>query len=108
MSGTDPVSIIKDNEVIKIPVDQIKIDETNPNEMTEEQMKALKYSMDKFGYLYPVIVDQENVLADGEHRLRIFQQIGMKEIPCIKLNLTDTERRVLRQQMNKLHGKSDP
>lgn len=107
-SVPDAVSIIKDNPVIKINVNDIKMDNTNPNEMTDEQMNALKFSMTKFGYLYPIIVDQNNLLADGEHRLKVFLEHGKTEIPSIRLNMTDTERRVLRQQMNKLHGRSDP
>lgn len=76
--------------------------------MTEEQMKGLRRSIQKFGYLTPVVIDQDNKIADGEHRAITYKEMGYTEIPAIKMRLeTDADRRQLRQVLNKLHGSHD-
>jgi site-specific DNA-methyltransferase (adenine-specific) len=64
--------------------------------------------MRKFGYLTPVVVDLHNKIADGEHRAIIYKELGLSEIPAIRMKLeTDADRRELRQVLNKLHGSHD-
>jgi len=71
-------------------------------------MSALHKSMEKFGYLTPIVIDQNNMIADGEHRALVYKQHGLEEIPAFKINLkTDADRRMLRQVMNKLRGEHD-
>jgi DNA modification methylase len=99
---------LEEHQLLKIKLDSLKFDQTNPNELTEEQMEGLRKSMKKFGYLTPIIVDQNNMIADGEHRALIYKEFGFTEIPGFKVNLKDDiERRMLRQVMNKLHGEHD-
>jgi ParB-like chromosome segregation protein Spo0J len=44
----------------------------NPNELTDQQMHALCVSMEKFGFLHPIIVDKNtNLISDGHHRVLI-------------------------------------
>ena len=44
-------------------------------------MKALRLSMERFGYLTPIVVDQNNLIADGEHRALIYKEFGLKKFP---------------------------
>ena len=98
-------NIIKEHSIIKLKISDLVFDDTNPNMMTEEQMKGLKKSMQRFGYLIPIVVDMKNKIADGEHRAIIYKELGLKTIPAIKMKLeTDADRRELRQVMNKLKG----
>lgn len=76
--------------------------------MSKEQMESLNTSFSKFGYLQPIIIDQDNNLCDGEHRLKVFIDNGYSEIPAYVVTLeNDNERRLLRQTMNKLRGTHD-
>lgn len=76
--------------------------------MTDKQMHGLRASMQKFGYLTPVVVDMHNKIADGEHRAIIYKEMGYTEIPAIRMKLeTEADRRSLRQVLNKLHGTHD-
>src|SRR5215831_1887097 len=96
------------HELIDVPIDDIKLDPTNPNQMTQKQMQGLKQSMERWGYLTPVIIDQNNQICDGEHRYLVYKQLGYDVIPAFKLNLeNDSERLLIRQVMNKLHGEHD-
>lgn len=89
-----------------IQVSKIKTDNSNPNQMTKETMERLKKSMEKFGNLHPIVVDKKTMLiADGEHRLQVYKEMGLKEIPAIlKTFSSDEERRAYRQAANKLRG----
>lgn len=105
MSNKQPV---QEHQVTKLNVAELVFDTSNPNVMSNEQMTALRKSMQKFGYLTPVIIDQHNNIADGEHRALVYKEMGITEIPVIRLKLeTDSDRKQLRQVMNKLHGEHD-
>ena len=72
-------------------------------------MHGLRRSMERFGYLTPIVVDQDYNIADDEHRVIIYKEFGLKEIPAYVIPLADdTERRMLRQTMNKLRGQHQP
>ncbi len=98
------MSELKVNEVSMVEVEKVKLDQTNPNILTPEQMQGVRESFRRFGYLDPIVIDQNDMIADGEHRLAIYKEFDRKEIPCYRLELTDVERRLLRQTKNKLHG----
>jgi len=90
-----------------IEINKVKVDLDNPNKMTEAQFTALKKTMEKYGYLVPIIVDKNFKIADGEHRYLAYKELGMKEIPAYVLDIKDPDRRMLRQVMNKLRGYHD-
>ncbi len=95
------------HKLVQIPVEEIKLDKTNPNQMSAKSMDALKKVMEKYGFLAPIIVDQDNRMIDGEHRLRVMKDEGMKTVPAYKLEVGKIDAKMLRQIMNKLHGEHD-
>ena len=100
--------MIVEPDLIKLKISDLIFDNTNPNQMTQDQMKGLRKSMQRFGYLTPIIVDKDNKIADGEHRALIYKEFGLKEIPAYRVEFQDdAERRLLRQTMNKLRGQHD-
>lgn len=109
MTTAEEQTAIKEYPLQQVDVDSLQFDETNPNQLSNEQITGLRKSMQRFGYLVPIIIDENtNKIADGEHRALIYKQMGYKQIPAYKLNLKDdVERRILRQVMNKLRGEHD-
>lgn len=107
-------SKIKNKRITEYPLKNIAIselvfDKTNPNQLTQEQMHGLHRSMERFGYLTPIVVDEDYNIADGEHRALIYKEFGLKKIPAYIIPLKDDmERRLLRQTMNKLRGQHEP
>jgi len=105
MSKTKTDINIKDYPIIELEVDQIKKDPSNPNVMSLEQMNGLEKSMINFGRLKHIVVDQDNVLIDGEHRLEVEKAIGTTKVNVIQVNVKDEiERKIIRETLNKLHG----
>jgi len=98
------------NKIVKetvVSIDDLKTDGNNPNHMTKYQFEALKKKIMKEGFTTPVIVDQDLMIADGEHRWKAAKELGYNTIPVKKLRLTTGERLMLRQTYNKLHGTHD-
>ena len=100
--------MVKFFEVKKVKISDIKLDSSNPNEVSDLKMQGLKEAVKNFGFLEPVVIDQDNLMIDGEHRLKILKEMGEKEIPVIKINVKDIDRKIIRQTMNKLRGVHDP
>jgi len=97
---------IKELESVAIDINKIKLDETNPNFMTEKEYNGLKKSMEKWGFLAPIVVSKDLVIADGEHRLKVYKEYGKKTIKAYIIDFkSDAERRLFRQMANKLRGK---
>tara|TARA_R110000824_G_scaffold93695_3_gene226534 strand:- start:1872 stop:2474 length:603 start_codon:yes stop_codon:yes gene_type:complete len=99
--------MVLEHKLQKINVEEIKFDKTNPNEMSDEQMRALKMGMEKYGYLVPVILNENMQILDGEHRLKVYQELGQKTIPAYVIKTDKVGGKILRQVMNKLRGEHD-
>lgn len=95
-------------KIVELPVDKIVPDPDNPNQMNEEQMKGLRQSFEEFGFLHPIIVDEDYMLCDGFHRLQVYKEFKQKTIPGYVFHFETPEKRMLlRQIMNKLKGRHD-
>jgi len=91
-----------------VPVDELETDGDNPNEMTDEQFGLLVDRMRQNGWLGgPVITNTDGLLADGEHRWRAAQEVGLSEVPVKQYDIDDATRRLWRQELNKIHGEHD-
>lgn len=83
---------------------KLKTDQQNPNSMNAKQKEALKKNIQKFGWNMPIITDMNYLIADGEQKLIVAKELGLNKVPVLRKDLTDTERRIIRQSMNKLRG----
>jgi DNA modification methylase len=91
-----------------VAVDELHTDGDNPNEMTDEQFGLLCDRMAENGWLGgPVVTDTDGLIADGEHRWRAAQEIGLSDVPVKQYAIDDATRRLWRQELNKIHGEHD-
>ncbi len=107
------MSSVVEHKLVTVAIDKIKFDDNNPNEMSDEQMAALGATLEKFGNLAPVILSEpskkgEYTVIDGEHRVRVYIDKGIKKIPAHVINASRIDKKILRQVMNKLRGQHDP
>ncbi len=89
-------------------LDNIREDPSNPNKMTEQQIKALANSMTKYGLIVPIIINQDNIIIDGHQRKIAAERLGLKKHPTIKINTNEFDQKLLKQILNKLKGSHDP
>jgi len=92
-----------------LSIDELDTDGENPNEMTDSQFGLLCERMEDNGWLSgPIITDVNGLIADGEHRYRAAQEIGLSEVPVRQFDIDDSTRRLWRQELNKIAGEHDP
>ena len=90
-----------------VDVDRLQVDNDNPNLMSARQFTALKKSIQRWGFIVPIITNRDLLIADGEHRLRAAKDMGMKQVSVVRLPVDDVDRRMIRQVMNKIRGEHD-
>jgi len=101
--------IIETPAIEQIPLSKIKYDKSNPNVMTDDQLKGLKKVFTTFKRnVAPIIVNAKYKIIDGEHRVKVYHQLEQDTIPGFVIDLKDaTDEKMLRQVMNKLRGEHD-
>jgi ParB-like chromosome segregation protein Spo0J len=80
-------------------------DQNNPNVTTIKQQEQIWTSLQKYGWTYPILTNKNGMLVDGEQRTEICKQHGEFLAPVLRLPVTEVDRRMLRQILNKLRGK---
>ena len=83
----------------------LQSDQNNPNVTTIRQQEQIWNSLQKYGWTYPILTNRDGVLVDGEQRTEICKQHNEFFAPVLRLPVTDLDRRMLRQILNKLKGK---
>src|SRR3989304_4527833 len=83
----------------------LSADQNNPNRTTVKQQEQIWRSLQKYGWAYPIITNKDGTYADGEQRAEICKQHGEFFAPVLHLPVSDVDRRMLRQILNKLKGK---
>jgi len=77
--------------------DELHVDGDNPNEMQDHTFGLLCDRMRDNGWLGgPIITDTDGLIADGEHRWRAAQEIGLAEVPVKQYAIDDATRRAER------------
>lgn len=77
-----------------IPIEDIKPYEKNAKIHTEEQIEQIKKSIKEFGMNDPIGIWRDNIIIEGHGRLMACKELGMEEVPVIRLDdLTDEQRR---------------
>jgi hypothetical protein len=80
-------------------------DQNNPNVTTLRQQEQIWLRLRKYGWAYPIITNKDGNFADGETRAEVCRKHGEFFAPVLRLPVSDVDRRMLRQILNKLKGK---
>ena len=86
-----------------IPIGDIKPYKNNAKLHPKDQIAQIKKSIKEFGFDDPIAVWKDNIIIEGHGRLLAAQELGIKEIPIIRLDgLTDEQRRAYTLVHNQL------
>lgn len=95
----------------RVLIDFVKPNPWNPNMQSEKMFAKQKASIDRFGYLQPILVRQVGEMyeiLDGEHRWRACKEEGYTEIDIENMGtIPDEDAKLLTVLMNNLKGKDD-
>lgn len=93
---------------MRIPISKIKV---NPGrrEVNLEDVRELARSIRDLGLLHPIIIDKQNILIAGLHRLEAVKLLGWTEIECtvsslegLKAELAEIDENVVRSDLSAL------
>ena len=91
-----------DLKIEYVPIDSIKPYSKNAKTHPQEQIEQIKSSIKEFGFKDAVAVWKNEVMS-GNGRLQAAKELGMTEIPIVRLDdLTDEQRRAYALVHNKL------
>ncbi len=90
-----------------VDINSIKPYKNNAKLHPEEQIEQIKKSIEQFGMDDPIGIWKDEIV-EGHGRLIACKELGMKEVPIIRLDhLTDEERKAYTLAHNKLTINSD-
>ena len=86
-----------------VPTDQVVPYELNARTHPDLQQNQITSSIKQFGFINPIVVDEDNVIVAGHGRYLAAKKLGLKFIPIIRVaHLTKDEVRAYRLADNKI------
>lgn len=75
----------------------------NPRKHGDKQLRKIAASIERFGFLVPLIVDDVNTIVAGHARWRAAGLIGIDEVPVIRVKfMSDADKRAFALAENRL------
>ena len=100
-----------EHKIINRDIESLIFAEYNPRQLTKDQYKHLKDSIDRFGLVDPIIVNKnkkrKNIIIGGHQRVKVAKDMNIKEVPVIELDLTYDRERELNVRLNANTGEWD-
>ena len=91
-----------------VDVELLNANDYNPNVVFNDEMKLLKFSIIKNGWIQPILVTQDYTIIDGFHRATIAKTdksvtINGK-VPVVMMEMSEPERMMLTIRINRAKG----
>jgi DNA modification methylase len=94
-----------------LPVDKLVPADYNPRKDLkpgDPEYEKLKRSLSEFGYVEPVIWNQNTGHVVGGHqRLKVLMDTGVTEVECVVVEMTEEKEKALNVALNKISGEWD-
>lgn len=98
-------------QTVDLPIDSLREAPWNPNQMDGAMLERLRRSIQRFGFLVPLVVrrlpDGTYEVIGGAQRLKVAREMGFRTVPCVVVDADDAHARLLAQALNHLHGEDD-
>lgn len=91
----------------EVSIAKLREYENNPRN-NDLAVEKVKYSIERFGFLFPVVVDMNYTIVAGHTRVRACRELGIQSVPCIIADeLTEDQINLFRLVDNKTSEYSD-
>lgn len=94
-------------EIVYKKAGEIKESAYNPREITDSEFEKLKQSLSEFGFVEPIVINNDNEIIGGHMRLKAGLAIGMTDFPCIVIDVTGDKAKLLNLALNRISGRWD-
>jgi hypothetical protein len=91
----------------RVTISDLKLDPSNPRVHSEHQIRRLARSIEAFGFVQPVLIDETRQVVAGHGRIEAAKLLGLRDVPtiCIR-HLSETQLRALVIADNRLAEQS--
>lgn len=94
--------MIKKSDIKEVSIDSVKPYENNPRE-NDDAVEGVVNSIKEFGFISPIIVDDDNIILAGHTRLKAAQQMDLKTVPVVIVSgMTEAQKHAYRIADNKV------
>jgi DNA modification methylase len=77
-----------------LPIKDLRRYQNNPRLHPKSQINKLAQTISEFGFLIPVLIDNQNKVLAGHARLEAADKLALSCVPCIRAgHLTETQKR---------------
>lgn len=77
-----------------LPIKALKPYDKNTRKHQKKDVDNIARSIERYGMNDPIGIWKDNIIVEGHDRLLACKQLGMTEVPCVRLDhLTDEQRR---------------
>ena len=83
-------------KVVTVEIDSLKPAHYNPRQISREELDKLSKSIKQFGFVDPALVRKaDNMIVGGHQRIKAAQELGLKEVPVIYLDISENDAKLL-------------
>ena len=79
----------------------------NPRTIAADMLAKLKKGIAQYGLVEPLVINRDGTVIGGHQRLKAAQELGLTEVPCVRLDLDPQSEKALNLALNKLSGEWD-
>lgn len=91
------------SQIQNLPIGKLRPNPLNVRTHPKKQIQALARAIDEFGFVIPIVVDENLVIQAGHARHEAGKTLGLRTVPVIVLSgLSDAKRRAFLLADNKL------
>ena len=73
----------------------------------DAEFERLRSSIEKFGYVDPVIINKDGTVIGGHQRLKVLGLLGYEDVDCAVVDLSKDDEKALNIALNKIAGDWD-
>mgnify|MGYP003635178467 CR=1 FL=1 len=88
----------------EININDLILADYNPRTLTKEQYKEIKISIEKFGFVEPIVINsnkkRKNIVIGGHQRLKVAKELNFKTVPCFEVSLDEKKEKELNIRLN--------
>lgn len=90
-----------------VPITKLKPNPLNARTHSKKQIKQIAASIKAFGFRFPILADDDDVIIAGHGRLEAAKLLGMSEVPAIRAgDLSEASKRALMIADNAIASKA--
>ena len=104
-TGSDFGALTRQNKIhlVEVPLDQLVIPKRELRVHPPEQVDNIARSIKKFGWISPIVIDENRTVIAGIARIRAAKQLGLSSAPAVQVeHLSPVQVRAYRIADNKL------